>query len=557
MVASLLKASARRKPIRVVSRATLSEDALKPLGLIDLIGIGVGGTLGSGLFLLAGRAAREVAGPGVTLSFALAAVACLFSGMSYAEMSSRDPNCGGAYAFAYSSLGELPAFLVGSCLTLEYGVASAAIARSWASYLGEAFHILPAWTVGRGDNLFSALACVLVLAITALLAAGMEEAKWVINTSTALYAGVVVIIIVVGSMRVDVDNWTPFLPFGTTGVLAGASHVFFSFIGFDEVATVAEEARDAARAVPLAMMISLAIVAVIYVAATLVLTGMQDYASIDLAAPFSAAFSSVNLPVVAKLVGLGTATGMLNTTLVSLAAQPRIFVSMGRDGLLPHFIASSMRVTTIRCGTVVALCALAAPTEVLADVVSGGTLLAFLATNLGLMNTRLRAHNGGERGVVWTTILAICCVLAGATYRLFTLHIIPVILVPIFAVPLITVPSCVLLRLDMRGGAEVEPVPPVFLCPFVPALPIFGAITTCFLMTQLPAEALYALIAWLGVSATVYFSYGAHNSNADADGDIASDDSVSLTTAGHDTFGAYEATTNGSSPSPADAALEF
>jgi basic amino acid/polyamine antiporter, APA family len=551
MVARLLAASTRRKPIRPAARMSAADDALKPLGLIDLVGIGVGGTLGSGLFLLAGRAAREVAGPGVTLSFALAAVACLFSGLSYAEMSSRDPNCGGAYAFAYSSLGELPAFLVGSCLTLEYGVASAAIARAWASYLGEALPFLPRWAVGRGDNVISVFASGLVLAITALLAAGMEEAKWVINVSTALYGCVVVVIIVVGSTRVDVDNWTPFLPYGMTGVLAGASHVFFSFIGFDEVATVAEEARDAARTVPLAMMLSLAIVAVVYVVATFVLTGMLNYAAIDLAAPFSAAFDDVN--IVAKLVGLGTATGMLNTTLVSLAAQPRIFVSMGRDGLLPRFIASSMRVTTIRCGIVVALFALAAPTEFLADVVSGGTLLAFLATNLALMNTRLRIHNGGERNIFWTTTLSICCILAGITYRLFTLHFIPIIVVGIVAAPLITVPAYALLHMEMQGGAFVEPVPPVFLCPLVPLLPILGAITTCFLMTQLPSQALGSLFAWLAVSAGVYVFYGAHHSNADVEGDIASDDSISLTTAGHETFGSF----NGSEPSPQDSLLEF
>lgn len=516
MVAELLSAAGRRKPVRPPAQATSSsalDDAEKPLGLVDLVGIGVGGTLGSGLFLLAGHAARDVAGPAVAVSFALGAVACLFSGLSYAEMSSRDPDCGGAYAFAYTALGELPAFLVGSCLTLEYGVASAAIARSWASYLGEAVGFLPGWAVGRGGGV-SVFGGLLVLGITWLLAGGMKEAKWVINGSTLLYAAVVCVIVVVGAFDVDLNNWSPFLPFGVTGVLAGASHVFFSFIGFDEVATVAEEARDAANSVPMAMMLSLAIVAVIYVAATLVLTGMVNYVAIDLDAPFSAAFNVVHKPIIAKLVGIGTATGMINTTLVSLAAQPRIFVSMGRDGLLPSAIASTMRATTIRCGVFVSVFALAVPTEVLADVVSGGTLLAFLATNLALMHNRVGMHDG--QGVGWTNVLAVGCMIEGAIYRFFTMHLVPFFLVALAALPLVALPVAAVLRLDMRGGGEFEEAPPMFLCPFVPALPVLGVVTTTFLMTQLPGQSLAALGGWLVVSALIYVFYGMHHSRAGA-----------------------------------------
>jgi basic amino acid/polyamine antiporter, APA family len=517
MVADLLAAAARRRPVVTASRSSASVDACadaeKPLGLLDLVGIGVGGTLGSGLFLLAGRAARDVAGPAVTVSFALAAIACLFSGMAYAEMSSRDPDCGGAYAFAYSALGELPAFLVGCCLTLEYGVASAAIARSWASYVGEAFLALPNWAVGR-DSFLSVFACILVLCITAVLSAGMREAKWIINVSTAVYGVVVMAIVAVGSAHVDKSNWDPFFPYGVTGVLAGASHVFFSFIGFDEVATVAEEARNAAKNVPTAMILSLAIVAVMYVGATLVLTGMVNYAHIDLDAPFSAAFRSVHMRTVAKLIGLGTATGMMNTTLVSLAAQPRIFVSMGRDGLLPRFIASTTRTTTIRCGAVVSLFALAAPTELLADVVSGGTLLAFLATNLALMTSRIRIHS--EAGVRDVFMLAGSCFASGVVYRLSTLNIVPTAVACTIAAVLVVLPSIAVFRLDMRAGPAYEEVPPVFFCPFVPLFPIAGVATTTFLLTQLPVVALFGMFGWLGIAMCLYILYGMHNSVADS-----------------------------------------
>lgn len=517
MVADLLRAAARRKSPAAAAggarpRPTAAEDAEKPLGLVDLVGIGVGGTLGSGLFLLAGRAARDVAGPGVTLSFALAAVACLFSGMSYAEMSSRDPDCGGAYAFTYAALGELAAFLVGCCLTLEYGIASAAIARSWASYLGEAVTGLPSWTVGRGGGA-SMLASLLVLAITAVLAKGMKEASWFINGSTLVYGTVVAVIIVVGLFDFDVDNMTPFLPYGMTGVLAGSSAVFFAFIGFDEIATVAEEARDAANSVPLAMMLSLGIVAVVYVAATLVLVGMVNYTKVDIEAPFGAAFNAVHRPIVAKLVGLGTALGMVNTTLVSMAAQPRIFVSMGRDGLLPRSIASTTRETTIRCGVVASLFAFAVPTELLADVVSGGTLIAFLATNMALMNNRVRIHEG--QSVTWIVVLACGCLLSGILYRLATMDVVPMLVAALVSVPAVLVPAAFVMKLDMRGGAAFEANPPSFLCFYVPALPIAGVLTTTFLLTQLSGMPLAALAAWLLVSSSIYFLYGLHNSRAD------------------------------------------
>jgi basic amino acid/polyamine antiporter, APA family len=372
--------------------------------------------------------------------------------------------------------------------------------------------VLPWWAVGRGGGV-SVLAGALVLGITTVLAKGMKEASWFINGSMLVYGGVVAVIIVAGLFEVDVDNYTPFLPYGATGVIAGASAVFFSFIGFDEVATVAEEARNAATSVPLAMMLSLGIVAVVYVAATLVLVGMVNYADVDIEAPFGAAFNALNRPVIAKLVGLGTAVGMVNTTLVSLAAQPRIFVSMGRDGLLPRFIASTTRETTIRCGVVVSLFALAVPTELLADVVSGGTLIAFLATNMALMTNRVRLHAG--QSVRWVVVLAAGCFVCGAAYRLATMRLVPMWVAAALVGPAAGLPAAAVFRLDMRGGAAFEERPPVFLCALVPALPIAGVVTTTFLLTQLPGMALGALAGWLAVSSAIYLLYGVQNSRAD------------------------------------------
>lgn len=508
---SLLQAAMRRKSSAPPSNALVSEaDTERPLNLTDLTLLGVGGTLGSGLFLLTGRAARVIAGPAVTLSFTVAAIACLFSALAYAEMASRNPNSGGAYAFAYSALGELPAFLVGMCLTLEYGVSSAAIARSWASYLGDALGFLPGWLTGK-DSVFSVLALVLVLGVSLMLSLGMKEAKWVINAATLAYAGVVAVILFFGVQKVDTGNWDPFFPFGLQGVIAGSSAVFFAYVGFDEVATVAEEAQDAARTVPLAILLSLVIVTSMYIAASLVLTGLVDYRVIDTDAPFSAAFRSVGLPIVAKLIGFGTALGMMNTTTVSLAAQPRIFMSMGRDGLLPRAFAFSSSATTVGCGVVVAMLAVVVETHALADVVSGGTLLAFLATNVALLLTRSRIHSRARRTPSLIYLFVGASALTGIISRFMGKNEMPRWLGLLISFPVMLTISIMLLASDFEGGPQYERAAPSFMCPLVPIIPMLGSFTTCFLLFQLSNKALSALCTWLALSATTYFCYGARN----------------------------------------------
>lgn len=505
---SLLTAAFRRK--KVTSPDSSHRSIEKTLTLFDLTLLGVGGTLGSGLFLLTGRAARYVAGPAITISFIIAAVACLFSALSYAEMASRFPNNGGAYSFTYAALGELPAFLVGMCLTLEYGVSSAAVARSWASYLGDSLPFLPKWMIGR-DTMWCVLAFCLILSVSGLLAMGMREAKWVINVATLLYAFVVLVIVSFGSQQVNSDNWTPFMPFGVAGTIAGASAVFYSYVGFDEVACVAEETYDAATTVPLAILLSLFAVTCMYIVASLVLTGMVNYKEIDVGAPFSAAFRNVGLPNLARVVGFGTALGMMNTTLVALAAQPRIFYAMGRDGLLPRSFALSTRITTIGCGVVVSLLALVFDTKSLADVVSGGTLFAFLATNVSVLLVRCRIHSRSRRVPYLISLFLVGSALTAIINRLVTEKKFPHTLGIGISIPVVLVPTVLLFTGQFGGGATVERTTPSFLCPLVPLFPLAGAFTTTFLLFQLSTRALTAFLTWLTVSAAIYCLYGARN----------------------------------------------
>lgn len=491
----------------------------RTLGLVDLLLLGVGGTLGSGLFLLAGRAARDVAGPAVSLSFIVAAIACIFSGLSYAEMASRFPMSGGAYSFAYSALGEFPAFLVGMCLTLEYGVSSAAVARAWAAYVGQVVLWLPAWAVGRGAD-WCVLGFALMVAISALIGAGMKETKWVINGATSLYAIVVAIIIFVGIPRVDPSNWVPFVPYGSKSVLTGASVVFFSYVGFDEVATVAEEAKNPSITAPLAILGSLIIVTVLYVASTLVLTGMVKYSNIDFEAPFPAAFRAAGYSSLASVIGIGVAIGMANTALVGILAQTRLFLALSQDGLIPRSLGANVRRSTAVCGIIVSLLALVVPTQSLTDVVSGGTLIAFLCTNISLILTRYKLIPGGPRRVSsHVYVFVVGCLLCGCAVRI---HSWSPLNIACYALSfgLILISAWFIISENMDTGSETEHIRPAFQCPMVPLVPLLGSLTTSILFTQLSHKALMALALWLVLSSLMYCMYGRFNSFANDVGPV-------------------------------------
>lgn len=511
-VRHLLASTFRRKKSIPPSHDTPSlADSEKPLKLPDLVLFGVGGTLGSGLFILAGNAARYVAGPAVSLSFVFAAIASLFTAFSYAEMASRLPNNGGAYSFTYDQLGELPAFLVGMCLTLEYGISSAAIARSWASYLADSIPIFPPWASGINSQ-FSLLAALLILSLTFMLSMGMKEAKWAINITTLIYLFLVLTIIAFGAPHVNKQNWSPYFPFGLEGVIAASSAVFFAYIGFDEVASVAEEAQNAATTIPLSIFITLFIVTVLYISAATVLTGITNYSQLQVSAPFSAAFRAIDMPVIAHVVAVGTSLGMMNTCTVSLAAQPRIFTSMGRDGLLPPVLAVSTKRTTLICGFFVALMALVFETQILADVISGGTLLAFMASNISLLLTRCRIHSRSTRTPILIYAFAVACAITGILVRLVMAGSLPTWFGHTLSFSCLIIPLVMLQASTFEGGASVEHFSPAFLCPLVPWLPLFGLFTTAFLICQLPIQALSALCTWLVMSTTTYFCYGIRNS---------------------------------------------
>lgn len=524
---SLLRSAFRRKHSARHVDETRSPAALpRTLTLLDLILLGTGGTLGSGLFLLTGHVARNVAGPAVSLSFALAATACLFSALCYAEMSSRLPSTGGAYTFAYYALGELPAFLVGACLTLEYGISAAAIVRASAAYLGDACPLLPSWLTGRGSP-YCVLGFVLIFAIVAIMSMGLQHAKWIINVITILYCCIVVIIIGYGVDTVNPANWFPFAPYGVHGVISGASTLFFAYLGFDEIAVVAGEAVDPVRDVPLAILLELMVISVIYIAASFVLTGTVPYSQLDVASPFSAALRSAHKPLVAKLVGIGTVLGMTNTAIASFAAQPRLFLAMGKDNLLPSRLATDINSTNMASGVIIAFVALFINISVLMDTISGGTLVAFLATTVSLLLTRLRSRcnqfTAGQASasacdafaLATKTIVVflVSSAVSAVATRLAAANLIPTWTVSTVLLPLTVIPAWKLISMRDCFAPTREELNghPLFICPFVPAIPLAAAYLSILLLVQLPAMALIVLSVLIVATVMIYFSFAANN----------------------------------------------
>lgn len=520
---SLFRSAFRRKSF-TRNEHFLGTPPVKTLTLFDLTLLGIGGTLGSGLFLLTGHVARDIAGPAVSVSYAVGAIVCIFTALSYAEMSSRFPHSsGGAYVFTYAALGELPAFLVGMCLTLEYGVSSAAIARAWASYLGDTLHHLPNWLTGRNSQI-CIFAFTLIVAISGIMSIGLHHAKWVINVTTLLYSVSVLVIIGYGAERVTLDNWAPFTPFGIHGIISGAGSVFYAYLGFDEVAVLAGEAVNAIRDVPLAIITTMVFLSTLYIAASMILTGMVRYSALDIAAPFSAAMRFVGRPGVAKLVGACTALGMTNTAIVSFAAQPRLFVAMGQDGLLPKYFATNVNRVSTTCGIPVAVLALIIPSEILFDVISAGTGVAFFCTCIALLVTRVRCHDEDHRQrrhlpdercseamktiqtFAWRSLATAIAVRLGA------MGIIPSWVSSTVLFPLTAIPAVRLMVLKkIFVPIEQEGRPPIFMCPWVPMIPMAGIFASSLLFLQLPVTALITLVILLILTTFAYALFSARN----------------------------------------------
>jgi APA family basic amino acid/polyamine antiporter len=439
--------------------------------------LGIGAVIGAGIFVITGTAAAQFAGPALVISMLIAGVGCAFAGLCYAEFASMIPVAGSAYTYAYATLGEIFAWIIGWDLILEYALGASTIAVGWAgnvqSFLQDFGLGIPAqWAGPPGSvvalpggatvhGIFNMPAALVVLAISVLLIIGIRESAG-LNTGIVVIKVVVLLLFVAfGAAYINRANWHPFIPpnaghfgeYGWSGVLRGAGVIFFAFIGFDAVSTAAQEARNPQRDMPIGIMASLVICTVLYVAVALVLTGVVKYSQLNVPAPIALGIDATGIGWLKPIVKLGAIMGLTSTMLVMLLGQPRIFYSMSRDGLLPPVLGKvhprfrTPYVTTAITGVVVALVAGLFPIAVLTQLTAMGTLLAFVMVCMGVLVLRRRE--------------------------------------PDLARP--------------------------FKTPGMPWVPILGAVICLAQMVGLPLETWARLVIWLVVGLAIYFWYGRHH----------------------------------------------
>jgi APA family basic amino acid/polyamine antiporter len=404
----------------------LQAEAGKPtlrraLGPLNLTALGIGSVIGTGIFVLTGTAASQNAGPALVISMIIAAVACAFAGLCYAELASMIPVAGSAYTYAYASSGEFVAWIIGWDLILEYALSGATVAVGWSGYLvsflrdlGLAFPpaltVAPNATAVAADGsvvpgVFNLPAAAIVLLVTALLVIGIRQSA---NTNTALVViktAVLILFVALGAAYVRRENLVPFIPpntgefghFGVSGIFRGAAIMFFAYVGFDAVSTAAQEARNPQRDMPIGILASLFICTVIYIAVAIVLIGIVPYRRLNVADPIAIGIDATGLTWFSPVVKVSALFGLFSTILVQLLGQTRIFFSMSRDGLLPplfgrvHPRFRTPHLSTLLTGSVMAVAAGMLPLGVLSQLVSIGSLLAFLLVCIGVVLLRKTA----------------------------------------------------------------------------------------------------------------------------------------------------------------------
>ena len=390
----------RRKSIDELQAAAAASGMLKNLAAIDLLMLGIGAVIGTGIFVLTGVAAAKYAGPAVPLSFILSGLTCALAGLAYAEFASIVPASGSAYTYAYASLGEFIAFIVGWNLILEYTVTSSAVAVGWSGYVVGLFAsaglVLPHELVvaPAEGGIFNLPAVLITLFLSFLLVRGTKESVKLNRILVFVKLAAIFLFLVLAAPHVDATNWEPFLPFGYSGVVSGAAIVFFAYIGFDAVATTAEECRNAARDLPIGIIGSLFICTLLYAVVAAVLTGVVPYSMLDTAEPVAFALRHIGYNVGSAIVAVGAICGITTVLLVLLYGQSRIFFAMSRDGMVPANVCKIHRRfhtpyrVTILGAIFVSVIAGVFPIGMIAEMANIGTLSAFLIASIGVMVLR-------------------------------------------------------------------------------------------------------------------------------------------------------------------------
>jgi len=371
------------------------------LGTFDLIFLGVGAIIGTGIFVLTGTVAATHTGPAIVVSFVIAGIACGFSALSYAELASSVGGCGSSYGYCYAAFGELPAWVVGWALIMEYGVAVSLVAVGWSSYFRDivsaiGFQIPQALSGALAGGTVDLPAVAIVLIVMVLLMIGVSHSTKVNNAAVMIKILALVIFVAVAFGHINPDNWVPFAPFGWTGIVKGAAGIFLAYVGFDVVATAAEETKDPEKSLPRAIIGSLVIVTVAYIVVAAVLTGIVSYQYLNVGSPVSHALQLIGFRFASGLVAAGAIAGMTTVIITVYYGFTRVVFAMARDGLLPDGLslvtknARTPAVAIAICGIPAAFAAGLVPLDSLAGLVSIGTLLAFFMVCLSVARMRYK-----------------------------------------------------------------------------------------------------------------------------------------------------------------------
>ncbi len=426
----------------------------------DLTLLGIGAVIGAGIFVLTGVVAATQAGPSIIFSYILAGLACVFSALSYAELAAMIGGCGSAYGYAYAGFGELLAWIVGWDLLLEYTVSVSAVSVGWSAYVGDVFssmaiHFPKTLLHGPSDGgIVNLMALVVIFFLTGLLSVGMRFSTRFNHLMVLIKLLVIFSVIVVTGFAFEAKNWDPFMPFGWHGVIEGASLIFFAYVGFDAVATTAEEVINPQRNLPVGIIGSLFVCTAIYIITAACLTGAVSYKLLNVASPISHTLLLLGRPLMAGVVGMGAIAGLTTVMLVLFYGLSRVFLAMARDGLLPSYFSklNTQTHTPIRilvtCGVLMAMIAGWVPIGELAELVNVGTLFAFIVVCAGVIILR---HTQPETARPFKT-------------------------------------------------------------PGAPVTPILGILSCLYLMINLPWVTLLRFIVWMAIGMIVYFGFSRSNS---------------------------------------------
>jgi basic amino acid/polyamine antiporter, APA family len=452
------------KPIDMLIAETQGEHQLnKVLGAKDLVLLGIGAIIGSGIFVITGVAASRYAGPGIILSFVLSALTCSFAALCYAEFASMIPVAGSAYTYSYASLGELFAWIIGWDLILEYAVAMIAVAIGWSGYFNNLLKIVGINLPDALTNSFMAVksgiinlpATLIIILIAWLLINGIKGSARINNIMVLIKVAVILLFIFLAAPQVNTANWSPFLPFGAKGIVSGAAIVFFAYIGFDAVSTAAEEVKNPKKDLPIGIMVSLLIATILYIAVAAILTGVVKYSELsNQSAPVAYALIKIGQNWSAGLISFGAIAGITSVLLVMMLGQTRIFFAMSRDGLLPHVfgeISAKTRTpvkSTLLTVVITGIPAALLPMNIVAELTNIGTLAAFMLVSIGILVLRYRKPDA----------------------------------------------------------------PRHFRCPWVPVIPILAIFLCGYLILSLEPLTWMRFVIWLIIGIIIYFSYSRHRS---------------------------------------------